>query len=183
MQRICFECEGARVPIFIFYTLITKDLISNIIQEYLGQNADLFLVDLSVSPAGKIAVYIDKFQGMIDIEQCVLLSKFIESNLDRELQDFELQVSSAGMTSPFKVKEQYIKNLNKSVKILTYDGKKHEGVLKEVGDDKLVIEYQVKEKIEGKKKKELVTKVESYFFNSDTNNNKIKETKKVISFN
>jgi len=120
---------------------------------------------------------------MIDIEQCVLLSKFIESNLDRELQDFELQVSSAGMTSPFKVKEQYIKNLNKSVKILTYDGKKHEGVLKEVGDDKLVIEYQVKEKIEGKKKKELVTKVESYFFNSDTNNNKIKETKKVISFN
>ena len=112
MYRICFECEGARVPIFIFSTLITKDFISSIIGEYLEQNAGLFLVDLSVSPGGKIAVFIDKIEGMIDIEQCVLLSKYIESKLDREVQDFELQVSSAGMTSPFKVKEQYIKNLN-----------------------------------------------------------------------
>jgi ribosome maturation factor RimP len=181
--RICFECEGARVPIFIFNTLITKDFISTIIKEYLELNTGLFLVDLSVSNTGKIAVFIDKIDGMIDIEQCVLLSKFIESKLDREVQDFELQVSSAGMTSAFKVKEQYLKNLNKSVKILTYDGKKHEGVLKEVDEDKLVIEYQVKEKIEGRKKKELVTKIESYYFNSDTPDNKIKETKKVISFN
>lgn len=183
MYCICFECEGARVPIFIFYTLITKNFISSIITEYLEQNTELFLVDLSVSSAGKIAVYIDKIDGMIDIEQCVVLSKFIESKLDREVQDFELQVSSAGMTSAFKVKQQYIKNLNKSVKIYTFDGKKHEGVLKEVDDEKLTIEYQIKEKIEGKKKKELVTKIETYYFECDTPENKIKETKKVISFN
>ena len=78
--------------------------------------------------------------------------------------------------------EQYQKNLNKEVKVYTHDGKKHEGVLSFADDTKIKITYDEKVRVEGKKKKELVTQVEEYFFESDDSTNKIKDTKIIISF-
>jgi ribosome maturation factor RimP len=142
---------------------------------------DLFLVDIQVTSGNKISILIDGFNG-IAINDCISLSKEVESNLDREEDDFELQVSSAGLDMPFKVKEQYDKNIGRSVKVLTVDGHKHEGTLTSVNDESLVIQYEEKVRIEGRKKKELVTQVEKYFFEHEDDNKKIKETKIIISF-
>lgn len=124
---------------------------------------------------------IDGFNG-VAINDCVDVSKAVEQSLDREEADFELQVSSAGLDMPFKVQQQYEKNIGRSVKIITMDGHKHEGTLSLVNDEELVIEYEEKVRIEGRKKKELITQVEKYFFKHEDNSREIKETKIIISF-
>ena len=99
-----------------------------------------------------------------------------------ELQDFELEVSSAGLDAPFAVSEQYKKNLGKEVKVYTHDGRKHEGELCYFDEEKIIITYQKKIKIEGRKKKEWVTQREEYFFESSEKEKKIRDTKVIISF-
>lgn len=161
--------------------MISYDIIERIINEKLSET-NIFLVDLKVSPSNQIVVFIDTNEG-IGIQECIEISKHIEGNLDREEDDFELQVSSPGMDLPFKVIQQYQKNLNREVKVYTEDGRKHQGFLTAVNEEELTITYDVKERIEGRKKRETVTKVETYYFNASDPSTKIKETKKVISFN
>ena len=142
---------------------------------------NVFAVEVKVSTSNKINVLIDSFDG-ISISDCVNVSKGVEDSLDREDEDFEIEVSSAGLDAAFQVPEQYQKNLNKEVKVYTYDGKKHEGILSFADETKIEITYEEKVRIEGRKKKELVTQVEAYFFESDDSSNKIKDTKIIISF-
>jgi ribosome maturation factor RimP len=104
------------------------------------------------------------------------VSRNIEHNLDRESEDFELHVSSAGLDKPFRVLAQYIKNIGREVKLVTNDGKKHEGLLTAATAEEVTLEKSRMEKIEGKKKKELI--VEQLVFPMT----QIKETKIVISF-
>jgi len=161
--------------------LISHSIVEKIINEKLS-DSNIFLVELKVSPSNQIIVFIDTKES-IGIQECIELSKFMEVSLDSEKNDFELQVSSPGMDLPFKVIQQYHKNLNREVKVYTEDGRKHQGFLTEVNEEQLTITYDVKERIEGRKKREVITKVETYFFNSTEPSTKIKETKKVISFN
>jgi ribosome maturation factor RimP len=142
---------------------------------------NLFAVEVKVTISNKINILIDSFDG-ISISDCINVSKGVENSLDREDEDFEIEVSSAGLDAAFQVPEQYQKNLNKEVKVYTHDGKKHEGVLSFVDETKIKITYDEKVRVEGKKKKELVTQVEEYFFESDDSTNKIKDTKIIISF-
>ena len=104
------------------------------------------------------------------------MSRNIEHNLDREEQDFELQVSSPGLDRPFRVVQQYKKNVGREVKLTPINGTKIEGLLKSANDEGVVIETESKERLEGKKKK--VTVVEEHSFNYD----EIKETKIIITF-
>src|SRR5690554_3134367 len=78
----------------------------------------LFIVAISVSGNNVIQVEIDSEEGSVSIEDCVSVSRNIEHNLDREKQDFELQVSSAGLDKPFRVLKQYYKNIGNEVKVL-----------------------------------------------------------------
>jgi len=117
----------------------------------------MFLVDLNVNSNNVIHVEIDSFTGLT-IDQCVAISRHIESNLDRETEDFELQVSSPGADQPFKVKEQYIKNIGRQVEITLKDGSTVRGKLTGASESEITVETSAKEKVEGSNKRVVVTR-------------------------
>lgn len=154
--------------------MIEKNIVRQIVEEWL-QDKDYFLVDVSVSNDNRIVVEIDHAEG-VWIEDCVELSRFIESKLDREKEDFELEVGSAGIGQPFKVHQQYVNHLGKDVEVITLDGKKYQGELHEVNDDTFSILRQVKKKEEGSKRPRLVDELVTFSYDE------IKYTKYLISF-
>ena len=139
------------------------------------QDSDCFLVDVHVTPMNKIIVLIDR-EGSVAINQCVSVSRFIENSLDRETEDFELEVSSAGLDQPFKVLRQYTKNVGKEVDVKLIDGKKINGNLVSANEEGITVLQITKERIEGQKAKRNVEKNLSLKFPE------IKETKIVIKF-
>ncbi|MBQ8601482.1 MAG: ribosome assembly cofactor RimP [Bacteroides sp.] len=154
--------------------MISKNVVEGIVNEWL-EDKEYFLVDVTVSPDDKIVVEIDHAEG-VWIDDCVELSRFIESKLDREEEDFELEVGSAGIGQPFKVLQQYLIHIGKEVEVLTKEGKKLEGVLKEADADHFVVTVQKKVKPEGAKRPVWVD--EDLTFTYD----EIKYTKYLISF-
>ena len=160
--------------------MILESKIKDLIDERI-RGTDLFLVEIKIDASNKIIVLLDGFNG-VGINDCVSISRDVENNLDRDQGDFELQVSSAGLDMPLKVKQQYEKNIGRTVKILTLDGHKHEGILTFANDEYLNIQYEEKVRIDGRKKKELITQVGKYYFEHDDDDKKIKETKIIISF-
>ena len=98
------------------------------------EGSDIFLVDIEISPDNRIVVEIDSMTS-IGIDDCVKINNAIEANFDRNIEDYELEVGSAGLTAPFKIKAQYIKNVGNPVEVLTTDGRKLKGDLKEANDD------------------------------------------------
>lgn len=112
---------------------------------------DMFTVEVAVSADNRIVVEVDSMSGM-DIDACVALSRKIEEVLDRDAEDFELEVGSAGLTSPFKVRQQFDKNVGNEVEVLTRDGRKFTGTLVEAGDSGFTVEVARKVKKEGAKR-------------------------------
>lgn len=139
------------------------------------EGTESFLVDVHVTPMNKIIVLIDG-DGGVNIRQCVEVSRFIEKSLDRDAEDFELEVSSSGLDQPFKVLRQYQKNLGKEVDVKLKDGKKVKGNLISATENGITIQQISKERIEGRKAKQNVEK------NFDFSFPEIKETKIVIKF-
>lgn len=157
--------------------MIDKAVIQDLLDQKINETGEkFFIVDLNVNGANKITVELDHEENPVSIEDCIQFSRQIEGNLDREEQDFELEVASAGLSNPFKVHKQYIKNIGRTVKLLLKTGKTVEGELKKVTEDAINIEYTKREKVEGKKKKVDVTVNEEYSFND------INQTKLVITF-
>lgn len=154
--------------------MISKESINQIVEDFLA-NTDYYLVDIMTTPDNRISVEIDSFNG-VSIDFCAELSRQINSQFDREIEDFELEVSSAGLTEPFKVKKQYEKNIGNEVETLTKTGKKVVGILTEVTDTEFVLELEKLEKPEGSKRK--VTVIEKLTFSYD----EIKNTKYIIRF-
>ena len=126
-----------------------KELVGFIEKELEG--TDFFLVDVSVSPANEITVEIDHPSG-VDIDRCVLLTRAIVGRFDRDVEDYELEVGSSGLTSPFKVLEQYRKNIGNPVEVLTLGGEKLKGHLAEADSDGFTLEMEVKVRKEGQKR-------------------------------
>ncbi len=131
--------------------MIDEKKIKEIVLEKLS--TDDFLVDIKINKLNKIEVFVDNFKG-ISIEKCIEISKHIENNLDREKEDFELYVSSPGLDKPFKVIEQYKKNINKEVEILTTNNEKIKGILTAINNNEITIDETKKIKKEGHKKKQ-----------------------------
>ena len=154
--------------------MISKNVVEGIVNEWLGDK-EYFLVDVSVSPDDKIVVEIDHAEG-VWIDDCVELSRFIESKLDREEEDYELEVGSAGIGQPFKVLQQYLIHIGKEVEVLTKEGKKLEGVLKEADENHFVVTIQKKVELEGAKRPKVVDEDVTFTFEE------IKYTKYLISF-
>lgn len=134
--------------------MIDKKKVTELVNKWLEGN-DYFLVDVSVDANDKVVVEIDHSDG-VWIEDCVSLSKFIEANMNRDDEDYELEVGSAGIGQPFKVVRQYENHIGKEVEVLTADGKKFRGVLKSVNAPEFVVTVMEKKKEEGKKKASMV---------------------------
>ena len=154
--------------------MIEKKTVSQIVEEWL-EGKDYFLVEVTVSPDDKIVVEIDHAEG-VWIEDCVELSRFIESKLNREEEDYELEVGSAGFGQPFKVLQQYYNHVGSDVEVLTKDGRKLTGVLKDADEEKFVVAVQKKVKVEGAKRPKLMEEDEIFRYDE------IKYTKYLISF-
>jgi len=123
------------------------------VKEYI-RGTDLFLVAVKVSASNKITILADTKKG-ITIDECALLHQHIENGLDRETEDFELQVSSPGLDSPFSVIEQYYKNEGQKVAVVDDEGQKYTGVLKNVTKGGFDLETEVKIKGKAKEVKDL----------------------------
>lgn len=154
--------------------MIKKQTIVDLINEHFV-GTDKFLVDVKVLPGNKIEIYIDAPQH-ITIADCVALSRHVEGNLDREKEDFELQVSSPGATESFKVLHQYRKYIGTKVKVVTKEGAKHEGILKSADENEFVIEETRREKKPVGKGNHTVVE------NITLTYNQVKETKSVLPF-
>lgn len=133
--------------------MIAVNKVQQIVSDIL-ENTDIFPVEINVHPGNKIVVFIDKLEG-ITIDDCVEISRKIEERLDRNIEDFELEVSSPGLTQPFKVKQQYFKNIGREIDIILKNGEKITGKLINMNDNEIFVETLSKKKSPAKKKPEI----------------------------
>ena len=154
--------------------MISKERIRELLDEILTEKR-AFLVDYSVSKDNKIKILIDKLDGL-SIQDCVDVSRFVEQRLNRDEEDFDLEVSSPGANEPLRIREQFIKNTGRVIDVIAKDDAKHKGKLLEVNDDNIVLEETRKVKKEGSKKKKTVTEIINISFSD------IQKAKIVISF-
>ncbi len=130
--------------------MVDKKVVKEIVEKWLEEK-DYFLVDVEVSADNRIVVEIDHADG-VWIEDCVELSRYIETNLNREEEDYELEVGSAGLGQPFKVAQQYINHIGKDVEVLNGDGLKYKGLLKSVEGNDFIVVVNEKVQVEGRKR-------------------------------
>lgn len=142
--------------------MIDKQKLTETVEEAI-KGTSIFIVDIKISNDNSIIVELDSDDSM-DIDMCTSISRKIESVFDRDVEDYELEVGSAGLTSPFKVKRQWQKNLGNEIEVLTKDGRKLTGVLVEVNEDNFVIQFPIKVKEEGKKRPVVVSHKEPITF-------------------
>jgi ribosome maturation factor RimP len=154
--------------------MIDKQQVIDLTNEWL-KDKEYFLVDVVISKDDKITVEIDHADG-VWIEDCAELSRHIESGLNGEADDYELEVGSAGLGQPFKVIQQYKIHVGMEVEVLTKEGKKLKGILKEATDKNFTLTITKKEKIDGAKRPKLVE--EDLCFPYDS----VKYTKYIINF-
>jgi len=129
--------------------MITSETIRGRIENDLYAKG-FFLVDIQVKPSGKIVVFVDNFGG-ITLDDCVSITQLIESKIDRNQEDYELEVSSPGLDNPLKLPVQYKKNAGRFLRVITLDGSTMEGRIKEADDDKFILETVGMKKKERKK--------------------------------
>lgn len=154
--------------------MIRKDIVKNIVDEWLSDK-EYFLTSMEISADNKITIEIDHKDG-VWIDDCVELSRFVESHLSRDDEDYDLEVGSAGIGQPFKVLQQYYNHLGGEVEVLTSEGKKLIGILKDANEKNFVLSIRKKEKIGNDKRPKLIVKDVTFEYNE------IKYTKYLIHF-
>jgi len=133
--------------------MIEKTKIEKLVNEFIKET-ELFLVAVKVSSSNKITVLADSKKG-ITIDECVSVHRYIEKNLDRNNEDFELQVSSPGLDMPFGVIEQYYKNEGEQIEVVDREGARFRGILKNVTSGGFELETEIKIKGKPKELKEV----------------------------
>jgi ribosome maturation factor RimP len=151
--------------------MINTATIRDLLEEEV-KRLNLFIVDVVISPGNKIAVYVDSMEG-VKIEECISLSRHLEGRLDRNTEDFELEVSSPGLDRPLKLPVQFVKNIGRFLDVVYTDGRKVSGKLAGTGDGIIRLENEITIKEKGKKKKEVQL--------LEIKNEEIKSAKVVIS--
>ncbi|MBN2633229.1 MAG: ribosome assembly cofactor RimP [Bacteroidales bacterium] len=145
-----------------------KTKIENLVNEFI-EGTGIFIVAIKVSASGKITVLADTMKG-ITIDECADIHRHIEKNLDREAEDFELQVSSPGLDMPFTVLQQYYRNEGMEAEVTDTDGAKFRGIIRNVTGGGFELESEVRSKGKLKEKKEIS-------FNFD----QVKKTKLILN--
>ncbi len=147
--------------------MITEAVVQALVEEKI-EGTEIFIVSVRVVPTNRIRVFIDALEGL-DVKDCVSVSRHIEGSLDREVEDYELEVSSPGLTEPFQHPLQYKKNVGREIKVTMADGVSIKGQLTEFAGETITVQP------EQKKKKEEVEALTIPL-------SEIKEAKTVISF-
>ena len=129
-------------------------IIDAISSEIVARNC--YIVDVTVSKENDVEITIEAEEGTVELDDCVAISRFFESKFDREVEDYSLTVTSAGLDQPFKVQKQFQKAVGSKVEVMLKGGKKMIATLTAADEDSITLNYTVKEAVEGKKKKELV---------------------------
>ncbi len=144
--------------------MISKERILTLIKDIMEEKK-FFLVSLDISPSNNIRLVADSMEG-IKISECTQLSRAIEQGLNRDIEDFDLEVSSPGLGVPFKIREQYLKNVGKKVEVVSKDGVKTRGTLIQIDNNIFCIEKEKEIRIEGKKKKQVIKEIINFEFES-----------------
>lgn len=154
--------------------MINKQELTDVINAAL-EGSEIFLVEVKVSADNIIDVAIDSM-GSVTIDDCIALNNKVLDHFDRDVEDYELTVGSYGISDPFKVLQHYQKNLGGEVEVLTKDGKKLKGILKDANEEGFVLTITKKVKLEGKKRPEMADEDLNYKYDE------IKYTKNIIQF-
>ena len=149
--------------------MILRDDIIHLLSKKIKE-LDCFLVDVKINSKKEIKILFDKEEGVV-LEDCLTISRYIEEHLDRDVEDYKLDVCSPGIDNPFMVKEQYLKNICRDVRLITINGERLKGKLISF-DEYIVIEVEKK----NKKTKKLFQERISFPIEE------IKETKLIIKF-
>jgi ribosome maturation factor RimP len=140
-----------------FYKIMTfKEKVLELLNVGLNEKQDVFLIDLTINEANKIVVTLDGDNG-VTLQDCIDISRAIEHNLDREEQDFSLEVASAGVSTPLKLERQYKKNIGRTLRVKT-DSETIEAELLEADSEKIVLSWVTREPKKIGKGKETVVK-------------------------
>jgi len=142
--------------------MIDVNRVKELAQEWLADK-DYFLVDVNVNQENRIVVEIDHKEG-VWIDDCCELSRHIEEGLDRNVEDFELEVGSAGIGQPFKVVQQYYNAVGQEVELLTETGKKLKGIMSHADEDGFVVTVREKQTVEGRKRPQMVDVERSFAY-------------------
>jgi ribosome maturation factor RimP len=121
-----------------------KEKVEDLLNQGLKENPSLFLVDFSISEGYKILVTLDGDNG-VTLQDCIDISRAIDQNLDREEQDFSIEVASAGVSSPLKNNRQYKKNVGRTLKVKTLSGEVIEAELVQANDESIVLKWKSRE--------------------------------------
>ena len=138
--------KGTKSPLFLYFILrfkMNQTKVIDLVNEALALNKSLYLIDLSISTTNKIQITVDGDNG-VPLSECIRISRNVEHNFDREEEDFSLEVSTPDIAHPLKVKRQYIKNINRILKVKTSE-QEFEGTLVEADEDKIVLNWKARE--------------------------------------
>lgn len=148
-----------------------EDLLNLALEQY----PNIFLVDLKISTDKSIKVILDGDKE-VNVKDCINISRAIEGALDRDEEDFSLEVASAGVGSPLKFPRQYRKNLGRKLEVISTEGEKFEGELTHVKEDAIELQWKQREPKPIGKGKVTVTKNKTLMFDE------ISQTKVMIKF-
>jgi ribosome maturation factor RimP len=153
--------------------MINRENIETLVKSCM-EGTDLFIVDIQVSSSNNIRILIDNDRG-VTVKECIDFSRAVENGLDRDKEDFQLEVSSPGLSEPLKVIEQYKKNIGRDVEVVTNEGHKHQGRLTGLTPDGIKISEMTK--VRGDKKRPEIIQVER-----DLDFGHISSTKVLVSY-
>ncbi|WP_320815470.1 ribosome assembly cofactor RimP [Flavobacterium sp.] len=151
------------------------DKVSELVNEVFDSREDLFLIDLKIDSSNKIIITLDGDNG-VNLQDCIEVSKAIDDKLDREEEDFSLEVASAGVSSPLKLVRQFKKNLNRTLKVKKTNDEVIEAQLTAASDENITLEWKAREQKKIGKGKETVEKKVQLLYSE------IKEATVIISF-
>ena len=155
--------RGQRAPLFCALSsnkMNVSEIIDAIGSEIVARNC--YIVDVTISKDNDVEVTIESEEGTVELDDCVAISRYFETQFDREKEDYSLTVTSAGLDQPFKVLKQYQKAVGKKVEVMLKGGKKMVATLTAANEESITLSYTAKEAVEGKKKKELVEHNDTY---------------------
>ncbi|WP_456420371.1 ribosome assembly cofactor RimP [Lutibacter sp.] len=121
-----------------------KEKVENLLNNALEQNTELFLIELKFLADNKIYVEVDGDKG-VSLKECIRISREIEHNLDREEEDFSLEVTSPDVANPLRNRRQYVKNMNRTLDVKLQDNTTVQGVLKKVTENEIELEWTARE--------------------------------------
>ena len=165
--------RGRKVP--SFYTVMLKKKVEDLLKSALDERQDLFLISMTVGADNAIKIIVDGDNGVL-VEDCMFVSRAIEHNLDREEEDFSLEVLSSGAASPLTLPRQYIRHVGRNLEVITNDNKNFEGQLVEADNNGVQLEWKAREPKPKGKGKVTVTKEVAITYKE------IKEAKVKIKF-